>query len=124
MISTSSPSRTLDGARLLRGHLRPGARIVRIGAGVTGLEIASSARARGCHVTVLEAGASVMGRALPPPLAAWLAELHRAAGVVLRFGVSVGAITPAGVTCHDGTTAPADAVVAGILEPYDPVPWF
>ena len=106
--------RTLDDARLLRGHLRPDARIVCVGAGVIGLEVASSARARGCRVTVVEAGASVMGRSLPPVMADWLGSLHRAAGVELRLDTAVAAITPEAVLCADGTAIPADAVVAGI----------
>lgn len=106
--------RTLDDARLLRGRLRPGASVVCVGAGVIGLEVASSARARGCRVTVVEAGPSVMGRSLPPVIADWLADLHRSAGVDMRLGTGVAAVTPAGVACSDGTVVPADAVVAGI----------
>jgi 3-phenylpropionate/trans-cinnamate dioxygenase ferredoxin reductase subunit len=106
--------RTLDDARLLRAHLRPGARIVCIGAGVIGLEIASSARTRGCEVTVIEAGTTVMGRSLPAVLAEWLSALHIAAGVDLRLGTEVQAIVPTGVVCGNGTFIPADVVVAGI----------
>ena len=106
--------RTLDDARLLRGHLRPGARIVCIGAGVIGLEVASSARARGCRTTVVEAGPSVMGRSLPPVVADWLTALHVSAGVDLQLGMEVAAILPTAVLCRDGTEIPADAVVAGI----------
>ncbi len=106
--------RTLDDARLLRGHLRPGARIVCIGAGVIGLELASSALARDCRTTVIEAGPSIMGRSLPPVVADWLTALHVSAGVDLRLGVGVTAITPSAVVCSDGVEIPADAVVAGI----------
>ena len=106
--------RTLEDARLLRPHLKSGARIACIGAGVIGLEIASAARACGCRVTIIEAGPVVMGRSLPPVIAAWLADLHVAAGVTLRLGTAVTAITAAGVVCSDGTLVEADAVVAGI----------
>ena len=106
--------RTLDDARLLRPHLRPGASVVCVGAGVIGLEVASSAQARRCRVTVLEAAPSVMGRSLPPVVADWLADLHGAAGVELRLSTVVAAITPDGVACTDGSIVPAETVVAGI----------
>ena len=106
--------RTLDDARLLRGHLRPGARVVCVGAGVIGLEVASSARARGCRTTVIEAASSIMGRSLPPVVANWLTALHASAGVDVRLNTGVAAITPDAVLCSDGTAIPADAVVAGI----------
>ncbi|WP_010687005.1 NAD(P)/FAD-dependent oxidoreductase [Methylobacterium mesophilicum] len=106
--------RTLDDARSLRARLSPGARVVCVGAGVIGLEVASSARARGCAVTVVEAGPTVMGRSLPPGIAAWLADLHRGAGVRLIFGSGVAAVTPEAVILAEGTAVAADVVVAGI----------
>lgn len=106
--------RTLADARRLRRLLVPGARVVCIGAGVIGLEIASAARARGCAVTVLEAGPRPMGRSLTPPFADWLAGLHRAAGVDLHCGVAVEAVEPGRVCCAGGLALPADVVVAGI----------
>ena len=106
--------RTLDDARLLRSRLRPGARIACIGAGVIGLEIASSAVARGCTVTVIEPGFQAMGRSLVPEIAAWLAAWHRENGVTLRFGVGISEVTAGGVLCTDGAWIEADAVIAGI----------
>ena len=106
--------RTLDDARLLRSRLQPGATIACIGAGVIGLEIASSAAARDCRVTVIEAGPTVMGRSLPPVVATWLHDLHVAAGVRLLLSTKVDAITTAGVACADGIFVDADIVVAGI----------
>lgn len=106
--------RTLDDARRLRPLLQPGARVVCIGAGVIGLEIASSARARGCSVTVVEAAPRPMARSLPEPIATYLVALHRAAGVQMIFGAQVAAVEPGRVTLADGTSIPADCVVAGI----------
>ena len=106
--------RTLDDARLLRARLRPGARIVCIGAGVIGLEIASSAVARGCTVTVIEPGSQAMGRSLVPEIAVWLAKWHRENGVSLRFGIGVREVTSGSVLCSDGMRIEADVVVAGI----------
>ena len=109
-----STLRTLDDARLLRGRLRPGARVVCVGAGVIGLEIASSARARGCAVTVVEVGLAVMGANLARNLASREAGLHRAAGVTLLLGTGVAEVTPETVTCTDGTRIACDVVIAGI----------
>jgi 3-phenylpropionate/trans-cinnamate dioxygenase ferredoxin reductase subunit len=106
--------RTLEDARALRARLRPGGRVVCIGAGVIGLEVAASAHARGCTVTVLEAAPAALGRGFAPEIAAWIVGLHRAAGTVLHFGAAVAAITPDAVLCADGTAFPADLVIAGI----------
>ena len=106
--------RTVDDARYIRPRLTPGARIVCVGAGVIGLEIASSARARGCAVAVIEAGPTVMGRSLVPDMAEWLAALHRNAGVDLHLNSPVAAIAPDHVRCADGRILPADTVIAGI----------
>lgn len=105
--------RTLDDARTVRGQLRPGSAVVCIGAGVIGLEIAAAARARGCTVTVLEAGTRAMARSVAPPFSAYMEALHLAAGVDLRFSVAVEAIGPSEVVA-DGSPVPADTVVAGI----------
>ena len=66
--------------------------MVCIGAGVIGLEIASSARARGAEVTVLEGLPGAMGRSVSPEGARFVESLHRDAGVALHFGVIVDAI--------------------------------
>ena len=79
--------RTLEDARAIRARLAGAPRVLCIGAGVIGLEIASSARARGCAVTVLEALPRAMGRAVSPEGAAFIEALHRDAGVALHFEV-------------------------------------
>jgi 3-phenylpropionate/trans-cinnamate dioxygenase ferredoxin reductase subunit len=106
--------RTLEDARALRPLLVPGARVACIGAGVIGLEIASAARARGCAVAVVEAGPLPMGRSLTPNIAAWLAQLHRSAGVELHFGAAIQAIEGDRLLCADGLVLHADVVAAGI----------
>ena len=106
--------RTLEDARALRARLRPGARVVCIGAGVIGLEVAASAHARGCRVTVLEAAATALGRCTTPEMAEWVVGQHRAAGVAVHFGAAVAAIEPDAVVCADGLRVPADVVIAGI----------
>ncbi|MBW4092266.1 MAG: FAD-dependent oxidoreductase [Proteobacteria bacterium] len=111
--------RTLDDARAIRARLAGARRVVCIGAGVIGLEIAASARARGALVTVLEAAERPMGRCVSAEGAAFVARLHRDNGVDLRCGVAVAAIEARGdgtevVLCSDGTALPADLVVAGV----------
>jgi NADPH-dependent 2,4-dienoyl-CoA reductase/sulfur reductase-like enzyme len=111
--------RTLDDARAIRARLAGARRVVCIGAGVIGLEIAASARARGALVTVLEAAERPMGRCVSAEGAAFVAGLHRDNGVDLRCGVAVAAIEARGdgsemVLCADGTALAADLVVAGV----------
>ena len=110
--------RTLEDARAIRARLEGAPRVLCIGAGVIGLEVAASARTRGCEVTVLEALPRAMGRAVSPEGAAFIESLHRGAGVTLHFEVIVdrldredGAIV---VTCRDGHRFSADLVVAGV----------
>ncbi len=105
--------RTLEDAAAIRAGLLPGARLVCIGAGVIGLEIAASARRRGCHVTVLEAGPGCMGRSLTPDFAAFIGDLHRRHGVELHFNVEILAVEPGRVLTAGGAFA-ADLVAAGI----------
>ena len=106
--------RTLDDAAALRAALAADSRVVCIGAGVIGMEVAASARRRGCHVTVIEAAPAPLGRCMTPEMTAWMAALHRREGVELRLGVGVAAIEAGGVLCSDGSRVPADLVLAGI----------
>lgn len=111
--------RRIEDSERIRAALRPGARLVVVGAGWVGLEVAAAARAAGAHVTVVEAAALPLLRALGPEIAPAFAHLHRAHGVDLRLGVEVRAIAdsgggPATVHLSDGAALDADAVVAGI----------
>lgn len=111
--------RTYADALALRRVLRGAERVVCIGAGVIGLEIAASASSLSCQVIVLESGSSVMGRCLAVEDAVFVADLHRMSGVELRLSHSVAAIEtrPDGalmVVSTDGTAERADCIVAGI----------
>ena len=111
--------RTIEDARQIRERLSTARQVVCIGAGVIGLEIASSARARGCDVTVLEALPRAMGRSVSPEGAAFIESLHRAVGVALHFHVIVDAIedSAAGmlrIMCRGGGEFSADLVIAGV----------
>ncbi len=112
--------RTLDDALALRELLDSNPKVVVIGAGFIGAEIAAACRARGLHVTVLEALAQPMVRGLGPELGEVLAGIHREHGVDMRTGVVVDAIVDdgagqvCGVRLGDGSVVEAGVVVVGI----------
>jgi 3-phenylpropionate/trans-cinnamate dioxygenase ferredoxin reductase subunit len=101
-------------ADAIRARFGEGRRLVIIGGGWIGLEVAAAARGAGTDVTVLEATALPLLGVLGPEMAHVFAHLHREHGVDLRLGVTVDAITPTGVRLADGTEIPADAVVLGV----------
>ncbi len=106
--------RTLDDALAIREVLnRTDQRVVVIGAGFIGLEVAATARARGHRVTVLEGAPAPLIRGLGMEMGEAIASLHLAQGIDLCCGVTVDAVTDAGVQCSLGLI-PADLVVVGI----------
>jgi 3-phenylpropionate/trans-cinnamate dioxygenase ferredoxin reductase component len=111
--------RTVDDCLAIRADLdaRP-ARVVVVGAGFIGAEVAATCRRRHLDVTVLEALPSPMVRGLGPVLGDVLAALHRDHGVDLRTGVGVdgfdGDTRIERVRLADGTTVDADVVVVGV----------
>ena len=110
--------RTRDDALELKRALVPGARVAIIGAGYIGLEVAAAAAAKGCDVTVLEFQDRVMSRVTSEPVSRFFEQLHEQNGVRFVFGAAVTAIEGAEraerVVTADGTTYPADVVLAGI----------
>ncbi|WP_421741300.1 NAD(P)/FAD-dependent oxidoreductase [Cellulomonas sp.] len=113
--------RTIDDSDRLRALLSAAPRVVVIGGGWIGLEVAAAARAAGCTVSVLVRDPQPLLRALGPELAAMFADLHRANGVDLRTRAEVSEIVAAGdgtrvgaVELADGTLIDADLVVVGI----------
>jgi 3-phenylpropionate/trans-cinnamate dioxygenase ferredoxin reductase component len=114
--------RTLDDAAALAAQLRPGAHLLIIGGGFIGLEVAASAVAMGCAVSVVEGAARLLGRAVPAAMAERVLALHRARGVSVHLGVMPQSIsrTAAGLAVQmaDGSTLDADAVLVGVgIEP-------
>jgi 3-phenylpropionate/trans-cinnamate dioxygenase ferredoxin reductase subunit len=105
-------------ALALRSRLRPGGHLVVIGGGFIGLEIAASARARGCEVTLIELGPRLLTRGVPPQIAEAVAQRHRAAGVTLVLGARLAGIESDGdehaVVLEDGGRIACDGIVAGI----------
>ncbi|MCS3515679.1 MULTISPECIES: NAD(P)/FAD-dependent oxidoreductase [Pseudomonas] len=106
--------RTHDEALVLKSALRPGARLVIVGGGFIGLEVAATARGLGCEVTVLEAGPRLAGRVLAPVISEALLTLHRQHGVDVRLNVALESIHDDAVQLVDGQSLPCDLVVVGI----------
>ena len=110
--------RTVDDAIALRRELRPGARLVVIGAGFIGGEVASTASKLGLHVTVVEAALAPLAGPLGVRLGAAVARLHTEHGTRLVCGAPVADLTGrdrvTGVQLADGRRLAADVVVVGI----------
>lgn len=114
--------RDLNDAASLAIFLRNGGRVVIVGGGYIGLEVAASASILGCAVTVVETAPSVLSRALPARWSAVIAAEHRRRGVEIHTGTSVrrfiGNGRVRGVELDDGTVLDADVVVIGVgMEP-------
>ncbi|GAA0389191.1 FAD-dependent oxidoreductase [Microbispora corallina] len=110
--------RTVDDARALRADLAGARRLVVIGAGFIGAEVAATARTLGLDVVIVEVAPAPFARALGPRMGAVLAGLHEDHGVRVVCGVAVRALTGDGrvdgVLLEDGRRLPADVVLAGI----------
>ncbi|WP_326686545.1 MULTISPECIES: FAD-dependent oxidoreductase [unclassified Streptomyces] len=113
--------RTLDDAAALREELSRGqVRVVVIGAGFIGAEVASSCATLGHHVTVVEAAEQPLLPQLGDRMAAFCADLHTDHGVTLLTGTGVRGLHGDGqgrvawVELADGRHLPADVVVVGI----------
>lgn len=116
--------RTLHDALALRAELDAGpSRVVVIGAGFIGAEVAATCRGRGLDVTVVEALDVPLERILGVEMGRVCARVHEQNGVDLRLGCGVeridtveveGAARVVGVTLTDGSSIPAEVVVVGI----------
>ena len=110
--------RTVDDSLAIRAELERGPRVVVVGAGFIGSEVASTCRGRGLEVTVLEALSVPLVRGLGPVLGGVLGDLHRDHGVELRCDAAVagfdGADRVERVRLADGSSIDADVVVVGV----------
>ena len=116
--------RTLDDCLGIRADLAAAGdepRVVVIGAGFIGSEVAATCQGIGAHVTLLEAYHTPLARVLGDRMGQMCADLHVANGMDLRCNVAVdhlesdpGGADPVVVCLADGTRLPADVVVVGI----------
>lgn len=111
--------RTCGDADALRAALVPGARLVVIGAGYLGLEVAASARKLGHPVSVIESAPRLLGRSTSELTAQALAARHLAEGVDLRLATGVTGFAGqdgrvVAVQLSDGSAIPADVVVVSV----------
>lgn len=111
--------RTLDDALALRRDLQTAQRLVVVGEGVLGSEIAATSRVLGIDVTLVGPLAAPMALQVGPLVSGLLAELHTARGVTLRLGSGVSHLSGTdgrvdGVHLTTGETVPADVVVVAI----------
>lgn len=105
---------TSEDAARLRAALRPGTRLVVIGAGWIGAEVAGVAAAAGVHVTVVEAASVPSARALGPTVGALTVPWFEAAGVRLQTGAVVARVAAHEVELAGGQVLAADVVLAAV----------
>lgn len=111
--------RTIDDVRGIQGGFAPGHRMVVVGGGYIGLEVAAVAVRAGLEVTVVEIADRVMARVVAPPISRFYLAAHQHAGVrfCLETGVTEIRRAPARgveVVCTTGAALPADLVVVGV----------
>jgi 3-phenylpropionate/trans-cinnamate dioxygenase ferredoxin reductase subunit len=111
--------RTLEDARALRKHLVAERRVVIIGGGYIGLEVAAAARVNGVEVTIVEREQRVLARVASHDLSAALTSYHRERGITVITNAVVRRFTGRdrqvqAVVLDDGTVLPCDVVVVGV----------
>lgn len=113
--------RGIDDVDRIRQELAPGRRLVIIGAGYIGLEVAAVCTAIGLQVSVVEMADRVMSRVVSPPVSVFFQQLHEDRGVSFRLSAKPTALTGGArveaVDFDNGDTLPADLVLiaAGII---------
>ncbi|MCW2941630.1 MAG: ferredoxin reductase [Actinomycetia bacterium] len=110
--------RTLDDARALRDDLSKARRLVVIGGGFIGAEVAATMRSLGLDVTLVTSGPVPLAEVLGRQMAEAIAARHEERGIRIIRGASVTGLTGTGradgVLLADGRHLPADVVVIGI----------
>jgi 3-phenylpropionate/trans-cinnamate dioxygenase ferredoxin reductase subunit len=110
--------RSLEDADRLQAAIRDANRVVVIGGGWIGCEVAASARQLGAEVAVVEVGALPLERVLGPELGAFYRDVHASHGVEWHLGTGVEALRGSGrveeVVLDDGTAVQGDVFVVGV----------
>lgn len=110
--------RSIDDADRIRAHWKTGTRLVIIGGGFIGLEVAAKAVAAGLEVTVLEALPHILSRVTISKVSEFYEAVHRAAGVKLLTNAKIDGLEGSPDVTHvrlaDGSRIGADLVLVGI----------
>ena len=106
--------RTFADAAAIFSRAEAAASVAIVGGGLIGMELAAVLRGKGIAVSVAEAAARPLGRAVPARFAARLHARHAEEGVRFHLGQGIAEITPDAVLLADGTRVPADIVVSAI----------
>jgi NADPH-dependent 2,4-dienoyl-CoA reductase/sulfur reductase-like enzyme len=106
--------RSYGDALALRDLLQAGLRLTIVGAGWIGAELATAAAARGCEVTVVEAGPAPLASAVGAPVGSQTSRWYAAAGVRLRTGAAVESVEPGGLALAGGDWIAADEIVTAV----------
>jgi len=109
--------RDLDDASALKQQLKENKKLVIVGAGYIGLEVASVAASLGVEVTVIEMASRVMSRTVDPIISSYYQKLHESHGVKIHLDNGLkefeGDASVTAVLCSDGLRLEADLVVIG-----------
>ena len=114
--------RTVADVEDIRRHFLDGGRLVIVGGGYVGLEVAAVAIQRGLDVTLIEAAPRVLARVAGMEISAFYEKVHRDAGVAIHNGAAVAALAGGSerpdrvgeVVLSDGRRFPADFVLVGV----------
>lgn len=111
--------RTLGESSQLRSLLKPGAKVICIGAGFIGAEVACTARDLGADVTVVDTGPGVYRAFADPDLSGFFQRLLESKGIVVRLNTRVTRFRAeggrlAGVTLENNEQLPADVALVGV----------
>jgi 3-phenylpropionate/trans-cinnamate dioxygenase ferredoxin reductase component len=110
--------RNISDVEALRPGFKAGRKLVVVGGGYVGLEVAAVAVSMGLDVTVVESQPRVLARVTAPEMSAYYEDFHRARGVKIRTGVGVAGLEGTGmverVVLTDGDRLQADLVLVGI----------
>jgi 3-phenylpropionate/trans-cinnamate dioxygenase ferredoxin reductase subunit len=106
--------RTLADAARLRGAIRPGARLVVVGAGFVGAEVASTAMSLGAAVSIIEAETAPLARVAGAEVGYLLADRWRGEGAELHLGAQIARVDHRTVALADGTSLPYDVLLVAV----------
>ncbi len=110
--------RGIDDCLALQKALVPGRRIIVVGGGLIGLEVAAAARKLGCEAVVVEIADRVLARVAGPEVSRFITAMHEEHGAEIKCGVMPEAIDTGAsgcrIRCKDGIEFEGDAIVAGI----------